>query len=151
MQNNKEADSTSYAVDRTLTVAEANALLRAAWFYHSPCAAYFVLKLWAALRECEVRELNASDLESSTVRVGERTVKLAQNVITMLALLRQAGKLNREALNPSPRVVAAVIKQAGFQKAAQSDVADANKPIWTRNITRKTALSYHLAHHNVKI
>ena len=128
---------------------QAKALLRAAWFYHSPCAAYFVLKLWAGLRECEVQQLNASDLESSTVRVGERTIKLAQNVITMLALLRQEGKLNREALTPSPRVIAAVIQQAGFQKAAQSDIPDANKPIWTRHIMRHTAISYHLAQQKI--
>jgi hypothetical protein len=147
MKKHKQADSTSHYIDRILTVAQAEAIMHAAWFHHPPCAAYFVLRIWGALRECEVRELNPPDLESSTVHAGMRTVELPQNAIKMLALLLQEGKLTREALNPSHKVVAAVIKKAGFSTAAESNVAGENKPSWTRNIMRTTALSYHFAHH----
>ena len=150
MKNNKPLDSTSRADARTLTLSEAKSLLHAAWFQHPPCAAYFILRTWAGLRDSEVRELDPSDLESGTVIVGSstrRNVQLAVNVIMMLSVLRQEGRLTREALNPSPRVVTAVIKKAGFQTMKEKETSSDNKPVWVPNMARHTALSYHFAYH----
>ncbi len=119
MNNNKQLDSTAHDADWAFTVAEAEALLHAAWFHDSPCAAYFILRMWAGLRECEVREMDPSDLKSDTIGVGDSTrrkVRLAPNVVMMLAILRQEGRLTRESLNPSARVVAAVIKKARLRE-----------------------------------
>jgi hypothetical protein len=148
MKNNEQLDSTAHDAPWAFTVPEAEALLHAAWFYEPPCAAYFILRMWAGLRECEVRELDPSDLKSATIGVTnstKRQVSLAPNVVMMLAILRQEGRLTPESLNPSARVVAAVIKKAGFVRKAESGGVSKNKPVWTNNIMRQTALSYHFA------
>ena len=151
MKSNKLVDSTSRADARTFTVSEAKSLLHAAWFQHPPCAAYFILRTWAGLRDSEVRELHPSDLESGAVIVGNittRKVDLAVNVLMMLSVLRQEGRLTHESLNPSPRVVTAVIKKAGFRMEKEENLSpDDNKPVWVPNMPRHTALSYHFAYH----
>lgn len=150
MNKNKQSVPSQLPLPEVFTVAQAEAIMHAAWFHHPPCAAYFILRIWAGLRESEIRELDLHRLSSTRVIVGNsarRMVEFAPNVILMLAMLRQEGRLTPESLNPSPRVVAAVIKKLGFRRATESANSPDPQPVWTRDIVRHTAISYHFAQH----
>jgi hypothetical protein len=141
--------SPSHVLVRPLPVLEAQAIRRAAWLYPVPCAAYFLLRTWAGLREIEIRKLDPVVSQSTTVLVGKtRKVELPPNVVIMLEMLRREGRLTRELLSSSTRVVSAVIKKLGFFTKQESDDSGAAMPVWARDIMRHTALSCYLSHHD---
>lgn len=119
-----------------LSLGEAKRFINAAW--RTPHAAYFVLRLWAAVRPAELQGLDVRknlDLEAGRLGItgngSRRWVALSQTAVQMLKVLRSEGRLPEKIKAPTSRVVKQVMKAVG--EAGQM-----------RNL-RATAIAYHYA------
>lgn len=124
---------------KILSVEESKRYLDLAW--STKYAAYFVLRLWSGLRDCEVRSLDLEkdlNVERRVIFVRDRwslrVVQLTTAVVDMLRALQAAGRLNAVALVPPTSAVSIFLKKSGLEA---TDL---------RNL-RATAITYHHALH----
>jgi integrase len=154
MNTTKTPDKVNHTGREFLTVPQARVVLNVAWSYGPrPCAAYFILTTWAALRESEIRHMNPEDLDLETGKARikghdgkTRFVTLMPITVKLLRVLKERGKLTAEALNPSKADVKDVRHLAGLKPEFKSkSVSSASELHWSPNLLRHTALSYHYA------